>query len=69
MERVEPSPGRQSFVIVLAIKFQAFNVLLDDFRKFEVVLYVLDIEPTLIIGIDAVDYFLVLYLELLDLGV
>lgn len=69
MERVEPSPGRQSFVIVLAIKFQALNVLLDDFNKFDVVLDVLDIEPTLIIGIDAVDYFLVLHLELLDLGV
>ncbi len=69
MKRVEPSPGRQSFVIVLAIKFQAFNVFLDDFRKFEVVLDVLDIEPTLIIRIDAVDNFLVLHLELLDLGV
>lgn len=66
MIRIEPTPGRQSFVIVLTIELETLNVLRDDVCESRIFVIV-NIKPRLVVFLLALCDPVLDYFEIIDL--
>ena len=65
VEGIKPVPGGKSLIIVSAVEIESFYILFDDFDEFQVGKIVGDTEPAFVIGVHAIDNFIILNFEFL----
>ena len=64
VEGVVPTPGRETFVVILTIEMKTFYVLFDDFDEVNTVFLVVNIKSAFVVVANALDYLVILNFKL-----